>query len=310
MKILTNTMKRIQKLWRKKTTLNINANPSSFFPRKELEGKSNYKRYFRIERDGNTTEHILLHVPDIRLREQIICTHFLSFITKNILKEETGVVINSRDDPWDFSLELSNGSTFNLEIVSIANNKWSFEKSKREEVLEEAETKTKIRLRELIKYASWQGDQSLEELADKYKSDGVGLNDLIKNPLYERGTVLFLSHSGEEPDDVANLISTAILNKQNKPHTEKENTVLVIDNRTSCFRTSEFQDALHQLKELIKNSPFPELYLYTGYYSDDDGNNAEYSFMPLKIPKDKNDALQAKIDSGKFEINEYGVLLD
>lgn len=251
-------------------------------------GKSNFKRYFRIERDGSVTEKVFLHVPDIRLREEIICRHFLSFTTKHFLREITGVKLISRDDPWDFNLELSNDSKFHLEIVSIADNKWLYEKTKREEILEEARTKHKIPLRNLIKYSLWLNDPSIQDLADQFKSEGFGKDDMVDNPFYGENVITYLSHSGVEPDNVAKLIEEAIISKQNKPHEGKENTVLIIDNRTSCFETDDIQNAMGVLDDVIHNTPFSELYIYTGYYSDNDGNNAEYSFLPLKIPEDKS----------------------
>ena len=110
---------------------------SSFFPIHSLEGKSNFKRYFRIERDGSSIERVFLNVSDISLREELIANHYLQFHARNYKENTVGVRVVSRDAPWDFGIYLSDGSQFNIEITSIADNSWLFEKLKREERFEE-----------------------------------------------------------------------------------------------------------------------------------------------------------------------------
>lgn len=110
----------------------IKIDRSTFKPVKPLEGKSNYKRYFRIERDGSVKERIFLNVPNISLREEIICKYYLSFLVRNFIQPTNpiGVKFTSRDDPWDFRVELSNGLSFNVEVTSVADNQWLHEKMK------------------------------------------------------------------------------------------------------------------------------------------------------------------------------------
>jgi hypothetical protein len=35
----------------------------------------------------------------------------------------------------------------------------------------------------------------------------------------------------------------------------------------------------------LNDLPFREVWIYTGYYSDVTGNDAEYSFISIKIPE-------------------------
>lgn len=79
------------------------------------------------------------------------------------------------------------------------------------------------------------------------------------------------------------LIKSAIVKKERKRHLNKEKTVLVIDNRTSLFEISDYVHAAESLSEYCDSLPFPEIWFYTGYCSDSDGNNAEFSFAPLKL---------------------------
>src|SRR5688572_6743111 len=90
-----------------------------FYPLSSLDGKHNYKRNMRIERDGKVTESVFLHVPDQRIREEIIFLHFMQNYGRWIIQEVVGINILSRDSPWDFEIETSRGDSLNIEIVSI-----------------------------------------------------------------------------------------------------------------------------------------------------------------------------------------------
>ncbi|MDP3962664.1 MAG: hypothetical protein Q8Q03_02250, partial [bacterium] len=264
---------------------------NDFRPIESLEGKRNYKIYYRIERDGSTTERVFLNVPSISLREEIICKHYLSFLGKNFIQETIGVNFKSRDNPWDFELELSNGSKFNLEITSIADSEWWREKTKREETFEKMTRQKKIKFKFLKKMISWFGEiDDKQQLSVKnLEEEKVGLTDLIPNPFLDEKARIYISDSKTEETSFKDIVCRAINNKNKKLHEGKEKTVLVIDNRTSKFNMSDYQDMVEGLKIQLGVSLFPEIYLYTGYYSDDDGQNAEYSFAPMKLPKEMSD---------------------
>ena len=70
------------------------------------------------------------------------------------------------------------------------------------------------------------------------------------------------------------MIKDAIESKEAKNHPEKENTVLIIDNRTLVYEYSDLHTASKLLSEMCNRSPFKEIWFYTGYASDYDGNNA------------------------------------
>ena len=114
----------LKRILSKRKSKNLTINKSSFGPVRSLEDKNNFKRYYRIERDGSVKERIFLNVPDVSLREQIICLHYIQFCLNNFTdeKELVGIKFVKRDEPWDFDVELSNGQRFNVEITSIADN--------------------------------------------------------------------------------------------------------------------------------------------------------------------------------------------
>jgi len=53
--------------------------------------------------------------------------------------------------------------------------------------------------------------------------------------------------------------------------------------------------------------PFPEVWFYTGYCSDNDGYNAEFSFAPLKL-NDEQIKGWGRISSSK-EVDKIGKLV-
>lgn len=84
---------------------------------------------------------------------------------------------------------------------------------------------------------------------------------------------------------LADKIVTAIDAKAEKNHDGKEKTVLILDYRTNFPTKEGLLEAMAELSHYFAASPFLEIWLYHGYFSDDDGNNAEFSFAPLKLPE-------------------------
>jgi hypothetical protein len=65
-------------------------------PREPIEGRKNHRRLYLIERDGTIREMVRLHVPDMRVREQVICLHYLKMLVRHVLKDAIGVNVVSR----------------------------------------------------------------------------------------------------------------------------------------------------------------------------------------------------------------------
>lgn len=288
---------------------NPKINQSTFRPIKPLEGKSNYKRYFRIEKNGSVKERIFLNVPDISLREEIICKHYLSFLVRNFIQNPVGMSFTARDNPWDFGVKLSNGLLFNVEITSIADNQWLYEKIKREEEFEKNCCKKFIPLRKLKKIHLWFGGKESQQVIKKSEEESIKADKQIINPFYNQSGRIYISDTKDEPESLSNLIIEAIQKKICKNHNNVENTILIIDNRTSRFEIEDYHKTMSELEAKFEDVNFPEVYFYTGYCSDNDGNNAEYSFAPIKLPKEKWEQLERKIESKDIIIlNENGIV--
>ncbi|CAM2807868.1 hypothetical protein [Vibrio mytili] len=93
----------------------------------------------------------------------------------------------------------------------------------------------------------------------------------------------------------------SISKKAVKRHEGKDQTVIIIDNRTMSLEMDDFYSALPSISEYCESLDFPEIWLYTGHCSDDDGNNADFSFIPIKVRQ-----YQAKVLSLMAEQSECG----
>lgn len=279
---------------------------SSFHPNCEMNDKHNYKPYNLIERDGTIFERIFLDVADPSFREHLICMHYLKHQVKIFAKEPIALNIISRDDPWDFKIEINKKEIFNVEITSIADDNFSFEKMKREERLILKSNEKELPIHELIKLNSFFPTERITELIENLLSNGSSKKDLVDNPFKGNHPNIFLSNSNYVDKNLVKILSEAISKKESKKHKEKDKTVIIIDNRTLSYEISHFHEAFEKIDDLLSISGFREIWLYTGYCSDNDGNNAEFSLAPLKITKKQNKILTELMN--KNRPNENGVV--
>lgn len=266
---------------------------SEFYPVGSLDDKRNFKRLFRIERDGSIRETVHLDVPDISHREQLICLHYLRHLVRHFLRADTGIIMAGRDCPWDFRIELSTGEEFFLEVTSIADNPQHFEINKREERFKRWISEELIPVHELTKLADLFPTEELTRVVRTYSQEQRAKSELVPNPLRAAGSRIFVSRMPGAEHSLADEIRAAVEKKVNKKHAGKDATVLIVDNRTSLFDLVDYRSAASELAPLWSEVPFPEVWFYTGYYSDDDGNRAEFSFAPLKVTPEQAELLSA-----------------
>ena len=274
---------------------------SGFYPVTSLDEKRNYKRFYRIEQDGSIVERVFLNVPDSAHREHLIFLHYLKHLVKLFKDQKIGINVLSRDNPWDFKIEISTGEIFNIEITSIADSSKLFEIQKREERYAKCCQQAEIRLRDLEKISILFPNEQLNKVVVDYLNEGISKDTNVKNPLKKEGANIFLSNMAKNLDPLENQIRTAIEGKVAKKHEEKEITVLIIDNRTSAYDMEEYSNACEELGDYLKSIPFPEVWFYTGYFSDDDGNNSEFSFGPLKIQEQQKTILENFINESNVD---------
>lgn len=271
--------------------IELKTNKSLFHPIESTEGKNNHKRLYKLEKDGSITERIFLSIDDPFEREHIIFLHYLRFIAKHFFTNKIGVNIISRDNPWDFKLELNTGKTFNLEITSIADNPEHFKINKDQERFNQCYTKENISLREVIKLNTIFYDKDIDILLKEYKGKNLLLESRIPNPYYKK-QIIPLSMLPVPTITLQEQIQSIISKKLQKNHNEKNNTVIIIDNRTSAYDLPDYYNAVKELSLFIETLPFSEIWFYTGFYSDNDGNNADFMFSPIKTTNKQNKILQ------------------
>ena len=278
-----------------------------FFPTSALEGMRNFNRIFRIERDGSVTECVHLWVPDQRLREQIICMHFLRNYVKRVIQEEIGVRFVRRDEPWDFEIEVSTGDAFNLKIVAIADSSQLFKNNKQEERVAAIAHLQTIPLRTIRKLNYYLPDGDVAEFIKECEKQKIDAGDEVKNPWFEKPT-LFISRNPMTEKKLSDLINQAIDLKVGKLHSDKERTILVIDNRTSGFGVDDYFEAVADLQGSIGATPFREIWFYTGYYSDDDGGNSECAWSVLFARPETLAKIEAAVRNEGLQPDENGIV--
>lgn len=274
---------------------NSNKTAKSLNPLQNLEGKNNYQKFILVEKNGNTKTRIILFIPNIDLREQVICNHFISRYVQLFIEQTTGVKLLSRDNPWDFELELSNSENLIIEITSIADEIDLFRTFKYQERITDKSNYAHIEFHELIKLNNLFPDPAIEQLIISYRKQKINKNALVINPHYGKDFI-FQSSTNEDLKSLDKLIKEAVDKKLKKNHSGKEDVTLIIDNRTVTYELEDILNYLGNTQDYLLNLPFKEVWLYTGYYSDLDGSNAEYSFAPLKIDKEKLERLKTRLE--------------
>ena len=232
--------------------------------------------------------------------------HYLKYYVKFFYKELVGINIISRDNPWDFKIELSSEEVFNVEITSIADNTSFFKKMKYEERFVTKSFDKKIPLHELIKLNRLFPNSDASEKINSYLDAKLSKKEYVENPYKSSNTRLFWSIDFEEKTPLENLLQESIEKKELKKHSEKDKTALIIDNRTILYKISDLNSAIDSLSEFLCSSSFREIWFYTGYCSDLDGNNAEFSLAPLKVTDNQMNILEKT--SNENEPDERGVI--
>lgn len=260
---------------------------NSLNPTQSLEGKQNYKTFHVIERDGSIVTSYRLDIPNSKLREEIVCKHFLSNYVSIFIKQLVGVNIVSRDQPWDFVVELSNNETFAIEITAIADNEAMFAKMKYEDRITLLTDKAEIQLHELERIHQLFPDTSTAALLVQHRQDGLNKKSTVLNPYYKAEKFIFDGGANNKFMPFEQLLKEAIDKKLKKNNSGKEALTLVIDNRTTLYEANDIINALEESQDYLETLPFNEVWIYTGYYSNLDGSNTEYSLVAAKVSQEK-----------------------
>jgi hypothetical protein len=284
------------------------ARHAGFYPVGSLEGKANFRRGIRVAPDGSATEHVRLQVPDARLREEIVLSHFLRSRVRWVIREQVGVTVISRDAPWDFAIALSNGTAFNVEITSIAEDHDIFAKKSGEELMRMHALTSEIPL-SLLKRLSrkFPNERALELIADA-ESRLARSSTLVSNPFATNGPLLFFEDDPGPTKRLVDLMKDAVEAKSQKRHAGKCNTILILDNRTTHYDLDNFWEAFEAIHQAKPEPVFAEVWFYTGYYSEFDGSESEWSLIPVSVPANVTDRLSSALVENGLQPNAAGIV--
>ena len=171
--------------------------------------------------------------------------------------------------------------------------------------------KKSIRLKMLRKLNEYFPDERAQAIIDKCHAEKQSVQTRVDNPFYgDESKKVFLSLGAEPNASLFNLIETAILKKANKNHQNKPHTTLVIDNRTCMFDIQNYQAISEQFEDLRSKCPFREVWFYTGFYSNNDGSNAEWSVSPILIEDITEEQIKTACQEIEVFANECGIIYD
>jgi len=279
----------------------------SWYPVKSLEDKQNYKLTNRIFPDGSAIQLVRLRVLDKRHREEIIFVHFLSSYVRWIIREKVATTILSRDDPWDFKASMSNGEIFTVEITSISEGQQQFIERSREERIDSVASRPTLPFSFLQKLHRDCPNEQGRKIISTAKAMALGPKDEVENPWYGK-SVGWISDQPDQNASLFELVRDAINAKAAKAHEGKDQTILIIDNRTTTYELNDFYEASALFTELVTITPFKEVWFYTGYYSDDDGCNAEWSLAPVLLPNYSIERMQESMKQMNMQPNADGIV--
>lgn len=254
-----------------------------FQPKSKLDGKQNFGRHVFVAEDATLHEAVRLNVWNDRTREELIAFHVWQQYREFRGGTEIGVKCNvtGRDCPWDFKWELTDGIECFVEITRVADI--ALLKAIK------AENEVEILLnRPMLTGAEVQKVERLfpstidRPIVDQIRTRADRRKIFTRQPS-KGGPRLFIRPPMQPARlDLTREISRAIEKKASKQHEGKTRTILILDNLTTHLTPRDFFNSAEEISDFLQEVPFPEIWVYTGYYSSDDGQDAEYCFLILK----------------------------
>ena len=254
-----------------------------FAPFADLSDKANWSLHSFVEQDGSITEAIRLNVFDDRHREELIAFHYAQSYAKTHYRdtdEEPQFYVTGRDAPWDFEYVMHDGSSFFVEICRIAD----------EALLRMIKIENDV---QILLMNNWLRGYEIQKIEKHFP--GTLPRDLVAKVVSRTdrgrrfhyseasaGRRLFLRPPMTPTKDLVAKITTALIKKAQKKHAGKEQTTIILDNLTTHSSPDDFFEAFEDIADFLNDLPFASIWLYTGYYSDDNGYNCEYSLIPIK----------------------------
>ncbi|MEP0565084.1 MAG: hypothetical protein ABJC64_11825, partial [Paracoccaceae bacterium] len=225
-------------------------------------------------------------------REDIIGFHFSNQYAEvhyGHQLEQPQFYVVGRDNPWDFEYVMHDGTTFFLEICRVA-DKDLLKAMKIENDVTTLLLKSELKGFEIQKIEKHFPNTLPRDLVEKVKTKA----DRQRTFSWERKVdtpKVFLRPPMNPRLDLKKELETALKKKAAKKHAGKERTIVVLDNITTHSKPEDFFAVVEELAQFIEELPFKSVWLYTGYYSDDNGYNCEYTLIPIKLSDEEAEFL-------------------
>jgi hypothetical protein len=270
----------------------IAASEADFSPKSDLTDKHNYSHHLFVDQDGAFRIFVRLNVLENKHREEIIAYHFALQYSKMYYRDQDQpqFYVIGRDCPWDFEYVLHDATTFFVEVTRIADTAL-LKSIQAENSCATLFNKAELKGHEVLKIEKFFPGVLPSVDVEKAKTRS-GKNATFENRGILDSPRIFLRPPSNPNINLERELQTAIQRKLDKPHLGKERTILVLDNLTTHKSPVAFYEAAEKLGDFITATPFRAIWLYTGYYSDDNGQNCEFSFLPIKATAADYEALK------------------
>lgn len=271
----------------------------------EFNSPNGSRLWFLIKQDGSKSSKQTLYVEDKRKREELIMDHFRKAY-KDRYQIEIPERLISRDNPEDFVFQNdSELIIYPVEIVSISDLDNGFKKTSNQILIEKI-VKSKLITNSIYAYVPTSSSkaqiiQELDKIDDFPMIDLQNINKSVEImklgattglPVFRKTTnnlgKIFMTYGGTI-DPLVDIVNGAIKAKENKNYPRVAQMTLIIDDQTTKYTRSDFEEISPQLITQNADSPFNEIFIYSGLYIDDSGQSraqSEFILYPIKSPYD------------------------
>lgn len=270
-----------------------------------MKNASNSRLWYLIKRDGSISSKQTLYLEDKREREELIMDHFRKAY-RDRYNIDIPTKLISRDKPEDFVFQGDSGELYPYEIISISDSDLGYKKISNQVLIEKLVTARDIKNTILAyvpvsstKIQITQQFGKIDQFPSIELQDTNHTKDLLKKvresglPVFrtttDAGGKIIINYDGSS-GSLLDIVNNAINEKVNKKYRQISQMTLLIDDQTTKHIRSDFEKVSPRLVKLHKNSPFKEIFIYSGMYLDNSGLSraqAEFILYPIKCKYDE-----------------------
>ncbi|HBI16934.1 MAG: hypothetical protein UR60_C0010G0012 [Candidatus Moranbacteria bacterium GW2011_GWF2_34_56] len=254
----------------------------------------NFKNWIIIDKEGLVKTKVMLNHKDDRLREVIILKHFIKFYELAYgIKLPYNII--ERDNPHDFTLGFYDKEKTFIEIVSISDKYWGHKIQNMKEKLEKLLNEKKINYPIIAFLPHNTNTRELKKIIKNLELDHSILDiersvTIFREAKKKKGAIIKRLSGSElsiivvdgEKLSLKDVINESIENKEIKGYKNIDKMILIVDDKFISYSRKEIEEILTLLAIENKDSLFKEIFIYSGYYSEDNGYSSLFSIFPIK----------------------------